>query len=78
MVAVEMAERVLCPLKSPGDSFRRYGVPPYHANKSKAQQRMKFVLAKQGKMSMADARGAARASKGKSLPVHVRKKRRAK
>ena len=35
-----------------------------------AQQRKKFVLAQEGKMSMEDAEGSARASKGKHLPEH--------
>lgn len=42
-------------------------------NKSLAQQRKKFVLAEQGKMSMEDAKGSARASRGKNLPMHVKK-----
>ena len=56
----------------------RLNVPPYSKNKSKAQQRMKFYLSEHGKMSMADARGLARASKGSKLPQHVRKKRKMK
>lgn len=48
-------------------------MPPYKPNASKAQQRKKFSLASQGKMSMADAEGSARASRGKSLPEHVKK-----
>lgn len=51
-------------------------MPPYKAVKSKAQERMMFVLAKEGKMSMADARGKARAAKGKKLPQHVKKGKR--
>jgi hypothetical protein len=41
-----------------------------------AQQKKKFVLASQGKMSMADAKGSARASRGKHLPEHVKGKKR--
>lgn len=46
-------------------------MPPYEPNKSMAQQRKMFVLAKQGKISKEDAVGKARASKGKNLPDHV-------
>lgn len=46
-------------------------MPPYHQNASMAQQRKLFSLAEEGKVSMADAKGRARASKGKSLPRYV-------
>jgi hypothetical protein len=38
-----------------------------------AQQRMMFALARKGEVSMADAKGRARASKGEDLPEHVKK-----
>jgi hypothetical protein len=50
-------------------------MPPYHENASMAQQRKLFALANEGKVSMADAKGRARASKGKSLPRYVSKSR---
>ena len=43
-------------------------MPPYQANASMAQQRKMFALANRGEVSMADAEGRARASKGKNLP----------
>lgn len=46
-------------------------MPPYHANASKAQQRLMFAKANRGEVSMADAKGRARASKGKRLPERV-------
>lgn len=48
-------------------------MPPYRAVKSTAQRGKLFALAREGKLSMNDARGKARAAKGKSLPRHVRK-----
>lgn len=49
-------------------------MPPYHANASQAQQRLMFAKANRGEVSMADAKGRARASKGKSLPRYVSKR----
>lgn len=49
-------------------------MPPYKAAKSKAQERKFFALANEGKMSMADARGKARAAKGSKLPERVKKR----
>ena len=49
-------------------------MPPYSVNKSKAQQRKMFALAERGEVSMADAEGRARASKGKKLPERVKRK----
>lgn len=47
-------------------------MPPYHSNASMAQQRLMFAKANRGEVSMADAKGRARASKGKHLPERVR------
>jgi hypothetical protein len=52
-------------------------MPPYQANKSKAQQRLMFVLEREGKLRKGEARGKARASKGKRLPGHVSWRKRA-
>lgn len=49
-------------------------MPPYTANKSKAQQRKMFALAKRGEISMAEAKGKARASQGKHLPERKKKR----
>ena len=46
-------------------------MPPYHANASMSQQRLMFAKANRGEVSMADAKGRARASKGKRLPERV-------
>lgn len=46
-------------------------MPPYHQNASMAQQRLLFAKANRGEVSMADAKGRARASKGKHLPRYV-------
>ena len=43
-------------------------MPPFTPNASKAQQRLMFAKADKGEVSMADAKGRARASKGKRLP----------
>ena len=51
-------------------------MPPYQKNRSKAQQRLMFAKAARGEVSMADARGRARASKGSPLPEKVGKKTR--
>ena len=48
-------------------------MPPYKPVKSKAERRKLFELAKEGKISMEDAMGKARAAKGKRLPEHVKK-----
>lgn len=50
-------------------------MPPYHQNKSMAEQRFLFSLADRGGISEDDALGRARASKGKKLPEHVSKRR---
>ena len=47
-------------------------MPPYHANASQAQQRKLFALANRGEIPMSEAKGRARASKGKHLPERVR------
>lgn len=50
-------------------------IPPYVKAKSKAQQRKFFELAKQGKMSMADAKGKSqKGSKYDKLPSRKKKK----
>lgn len=49
-------------------------MPPYQANKSTSQQRLMFAKANRGEVSMADAKGRARASKGKNLPRYVSKR----
>jgi hypothetical protein len=46
-------------------------MPPYTPNKSARQQRKLFALAERGEMSMGEARGKARASKGQRLPERV-------
>lgn len=51
-------------------------MPPYKPNVSQAQQRKMFALAEKGDISMDEARGKARASKGKKLPKRVGSKRR--
>ena len=50
-------------------------MPPYKAVVSKAQRGMLFHLAEQGKISKDEARGKARAAKGKKLPRHVPKRK---
>jgi hypothetical protein len=52
-------------------------MPPYKKPTSEAQRRYMFVLARQGKISEADARGKSRAVKGRKLPKHARRKKRA-
>lgn len=49
-------------------------MPPYTLNKSRSQQRKMFALANRGELSMADARGKARASKGLHLPERLKKR----
>jgi hypothetical protein len=46
-------------------------MPPYKAVVSDAQRRKLFALAGEGKLSLAEARGKARAAKGRDLPEHV-------
>jgi hypothetical protein len=48
-------------------------MPPYEKNKSKAQQKRLFVLAREGEVPMEYALGRARASKGSDLPERVKK-----
>jgi len=49
-------------------------MPPYKKAVSKEQQKKFFVLAEQGKMSMADAKGKARKGKAySSMPVRKHK-----
>jgi hypothetical protein len=50
-------------------------MPPYNPITSKAQGRKLFVLARQGKLSMADARGKVRAAKGRRLPERAPRRR---
>ncbi len=51
-------------------------MPPYTKAVSKAQQRKFFSLAKQGKMSMADAKGKAqKGSKFDKLPARKKKRK---
>ena len=50
-------------------------MPPYKKATSKAQQRKFFELAKEGKMSMADAKGKARKGKAyKAMPTRKKGK----
>ena len=53
-------------------------MPPYKPVVSDAQRRKLFALANRGEMSMDEARGKARAAKGRKLPKYVghRKRRR--
>lgn len=50
-------------------------MPPYKPVVSKAQRGKLFALAAEGKISEDEARGKARAAKGKKLPRHVSKRR---
>ena len=50
-------------------------MPPYKAVVSQAQRGKLFELAKEGKISEDDARGKARAAKGRKLPKRVGKRR---
>lgn len=50
-------------------------MPPYKPVKSVAQRNKLFALASEGKLSMDEARGKARAAKGKKLPKRVSKRR---
>ena len=52
-------------------------MPPYHENASMAQQRLMFAKANRGEVSMEDAIGRARASKGAHLPERVGRKKKA-
>ena len=51
-------------------------MPPYKANRSRSQERLMFVLEKEGKLAPREAVGKARATKKvfKSLPQHVKAK----
>lgn len=51
-------------------------MPPYSPVVSTAQRGKLFELAKEGKISEDEARGKARAAKGKKLPRHVPKRSR--
>ena len=51
-------------------------MPPYRAVVSNAQRRKLFALANQGEISMDEARGKARAAKGRHLPERVKKRKR--
>ena len=50
-------------------------MPPYTPVVSKRQRRKLFALASRGELSYEEARGKARAAKGKRLPERVRPKR---
>ncbi len=50
----------------------------HKANKSMAQQKMMFILEKEGKLDNGEAIGKARASIGKHLPEHVKPKSKSK
>ncbi len=50
-------------------------MPPYTAVKSEAQRGKLFALAAEGKISEDEARGKARAAKGKTLPRRIRRKK---
>jgi len=51
-------------------------MPPYKPVVSDAQRRKLFALADEGQIAMAEARGKARAAKGRDLPDHVGDRRR--
>jgi hypothetical protein len=53
-------------------------VPPYVKAKSKAQAGKLFALAKEGKMSMADAKGKTKGVAVSKLPSHVKSRSKAK
>ena len=54
-------------------------MPPYKKATSKAQQRKFFELAREGKMSMTDAKGKAqKGSRFERMPEHVKPKKKAK
>lgn len=48
-------------------------MPPYKPVVSDAQRRLLFAKARRGEISMDEARGKARAAKGRRLPRHVRR-----
>ena len=50
-------------------------MPPYKPVKSGAQRNKLFALAAEGKISEDEARGKARAAKGRKLPRRVGKRR---
>lgn len=47
-------------------------MPPYTPVKSQAQRGKLFALAREGKLPMSEARGKARAAKGRKLPKRSR------
>lgn len=51
-------------------------MPPYTPVKSDAQRKKLFALARRGEISMTEARGKARAAKGRKLPKYARRKKR--
>jgi hypothetical protein len=51
-------------------------MPPYRPVVSQAQRRKLFALANRGELSMDEARGKARAAKGKRLPERKRSRSR--
>lgn len=50
-------------------------MPPYSAVVSKAQRRLLFAKAGRGELSMDEARGKARAAKGRRLPERKRSRK---
>lgn len=50
-------------------------MPPYQPVVSQAQRGKLFALAARGEISETEARGKARAAKGRKLPKHVSSKR---
>jgi hypothetical protein len=53
-------------------------MPPYTPVKSEAQRKKLFALANRGELSMDEARGKARAAKGRKLPKRAGRKHRTK
>lgn len=51
-------------------------MPPYKPVKSRSQERLLFAKADRGELSMDEARGKARAAKGKRLPERVSRRSR--
>ena len=51
-------------------------MPPYRPVVSDAQRKLLFAKARRGEITMREARGKARAAKGKTLPRYVRTRRR--
>lgn len=50
-------------------------MPPYKPVVSQAQRKKLFALAERGEISEDEARGKARAAKGRKLPQRVQKRR---